>query len=374
VADKLIIGVDIAKEWLDAGADGAAVERVANDAAAVGAWLDRVAPGLVAFEPTGGHERLLIAALRERAIAFTRVHPNEVIAFRQSRGIKAKSDAIDARLIRDFALDKLSRRGPHRSIIGNDVLRALAARRRQLVAALQAEHCRLALAAVAAVRDSLERVIAVLRESLDALEAELAAAIADDPAAAALARLLRTIHGIGPVTATTLIADLPELGLLTGKQIAALVGLAPHTRRSGKMRYREPTGHGRTGVRQALFNAARAAIRHPSPFHDFYHRLVTNNRRPGKVALTAVMRKLLITANAVARDRQSWRGARETAPPPSAVGTECRPHGEPLARRAGRVKAAAALGAVARSASLCVGHVRQLGGESPLCNLMEVKH
>jgi transposase len=185
---------------------------------------------------------------------------------------------------------------------------ALAARRRQLITVLQAERCRLALAAVAAVRDSLELVIAALRHSLEALEAELAAAIADDPAAVELARLLQTVHGIGPVTAATLIADLPELGLLTGKQIAALLGLAPHTRRSGTIRYREPTGHGRAGLRQALFNAARAAIRHPSPFKDFYDRLVRQNRRPGKVALTAVMRKLVITANAVARDRQPWRG------------------------------------------------------------------
>ena len=100
------------------------------------------------------------------------------------------------------------------------------------------------------------------------------------PETAELAELLQTIFGIGPVAAITLIADLPELGLLSAKQIAALVGLAPHTKRSGKTRYRETTGHGRLGVRRVLFNAARAALRHPSPFKDFYHRLVTDNRRP----------------------------------------------------------------------------------------------
>jgi transposase len=352
VTDKLIAGVDIAKDWLDICVDGASVERLANSAEAVGGWLDQVALELVAFEPTGGHERILIAALRERDIAFIRVHPNDVIAFRQSRGVKAKSDPIDARLIHAFVTQELSRRGWRGSVLGDERLRALAARRRQLTTVLQAERCRLALAAVAAVRTSLERVITALEGSLEALEAELAAAIADNPETAALARLLQTIHGIGPVTAMTLIAELPELGLLTGKQIAALLGLAPQTRRSGKMRYREPTGHGRAGVRQALFNAARAAIRHPSPFRDFYHRLVTDNRRPGKVALTAVMRKLLVTANAVARDRQPWRGRRQTTPAPRAGGTAGRPHGEPIARRTGRVKAAAGLGAVARSASL----------------------
>jgi len=248
--------------------------------------------------------------------------------------------------------DELSRRGWRSTVIGDDLLRALAARRRQLVEALQAERCRLALSAVLAVRHSLEAVIATLRHSLDALEAEIAAAIAGDRQTARLAELLQTIHGIGPITAATLIADLPEMGLLGAKQIAALVGLAPHTRRSGTMRYREPTGHGRAGLRQALFNAARAAIRHPSPFRDFYDRLVSQNRRPRKVALTAVMRKLLVTANAVARDRQPWRGLRQTTPPPAAVGTPGRPDGEPCAHRAGRVKAAAAPGAVARSASL----------------------
>ena len=349
VTDKPIAGVDVAKDWLDICVNGRRVDRIANSPEEVGAWLDRVVLQLAAFEPTGGHERILSAALRERGIAFVRVHPNDVIAFRQSRGVKAKSDPIDARLIHAFATQELSRRGWRGSVIGDEQLRALAARRRQLVDALQAERCRLALAALAAVRDSLERVIAALAASLEVLEAELAAAIAGNPDTAALAQLLQTIHGVGPVTAGTLIAELPELGLLTGKQIAALLGLAPHTRRSGKMRYRETTGHGRAGVRQVLFNAARAAIRHPSPFQDFYHRLVTRNRRPGKVALTAVMRKLLVTANAVARDRQPWRGRQ---PEPRAGGTECRPPGEPIDRRAGRVKAAAARCAVARSASL----------------------
>ena len=147
----------------------------------------------------------------------------------------------------------LSRRGWRSSVRGDDRRRALAARRRQLVEALQAERCRLALAAVAAVRHSLEVIITAPRHSLDALDAEIAATIAGDHKTARLAKLLQTIHGIGPITAATLVADLPELGLLSAKQIAALVGLAPHTRRSGTMRYREPTGHGRAGLRQALF-------------------------------------------------------------------------------------------------------------------------
>ena len=346
MADKLIVGIDISKDWLDLCASNAAgVERIANTPEVVAAWLERVGAGLIAFEPTGGYERTLIAAARERGIAFVRVHPNDVIAFRKSRGIKAKTDAIDARLILAFVCDKAARAELRTSLIGDDRLRALAARRRQLADALQAERCRLDAAALPAVRASLEAVIAVLRHSLGVLEAELADAVAAHPQTAELAKLLQTIFGIGPVVAITLIADLPELGLLSAKQIAALVGLAPHTKRSGKTRYRETTGHGRPGGRRVLFNAARTAVRHPSLFKDFYDRLVTDNRRPGKVALTAVMRKILITANAVARDHEPWHGR-------LAAGTPCRPHAEQTDHRAGRVKAAAARRAVARSASL----------------------
>jgi transposase len=156
--DKPIGGIDVSKGWLDVCvAGGAGVERIANNAEAVAAWLDRIGPGLVAFEPTGGHERILIEGLRERGVSFIRVHPNDVIAFRKSRGIKAKSDPIDARLILAFLAEELSRRGWRSSVIGDDLLRALAARRRQLVEALQAERCRLALAAVAAVRQAWRR-------------------------------------------------------------------------------------------------------------------------------------------------------------------------------------------------------------------------
>lgn len=309
MADKPVVGVDVAKGWLDVCVAGA-VERIDNTAAAVLSWLDRVRPGLVACEPTGGYERTLLGVLAERAIPFVRVHPNQLVAFRKSQGLRAKTDRIDARLIFAFVCHRLSQRGLHTAILGDPALAALAARRRQLIDSLHAERCRLAMARLEVLRDSHQAVIAALSHSLNAIESELAATIAGNPQTAKLATLLRTIFGVGPAVATALIADLPELGLLSAKQIAALVGLAPHTNRSGKTQYREPIGHGRPGVRRALFNAARAAIRHPSPFRDFYHRLVNQNQRPGKVALVAVMRKILVCANAVARDQQPWKLAR----------------------------------------------------------------
>jgi transposase len=306
--DKSIFGVDVAKEWLDLCiAGGAKGERIPNTSQAIAAWIERAKPGLVAFEPTGGYERNLKEALRAALILFIRVHPNDIIAFRKSRGIKAKTDAIDARLIADFASQELERRGLRTPMPDDEILRELAARRRQLVETLQAERCRLDLVRAEAVRNSLTLVIQSLAASLDVIEEAIAQHIAADPQAAQLETLYRSIKGVGAITARTFIADLPELGHLSSKQIASLVGLAPFTRQSGKTKARGRTSYGRPAVRRVLFNAARAAIRHPSPFKEFYNRLVIKNQRPGKVALTAVMRKILVTANAVAREKQPWR-------------------------------------------------------------------
>lgn len=306
--DKTIVGIDVSKDWLDVAYAGAtAIERIDNTPQAVADWLAQAAPTLVAFEPTGGYERTLRNGLRERGVSFVRVHPNDVIAYRKSRGLKAKTDRIDARLIASFAADELTRRGLQPAIVGDDALHELAARRRQLIDTLHAERCRAALASAPEVRASLQVVIDALATSLIAIDQALAEHIAAEPQTAELEGLLRSIKSIGPVTARSLIADLPEIGHLSGKEIAALVGLAPITRQSGKTRFREATAHGRPAVRRALFNAARSAIRHPSPFKDFYERLVTQNQRPGKVALIAVMRKILVTANAVARDKQPWK-------------------------------------------------------------------
>jgi transposase len=306
--DKPIVGVDVSKEWLDiaVAADGR-VERIDNNTEAITAWLVRVQPGLVAFEPTGGYERVLRQCLRAHGIVHVRVHPNEVIAYRKSRGIKAKTDPIDARLIAQFAAEELARRGLKPAICGDDTLRELAARRRQIGNATHAERCRLAIASNKAVRKSIARQIASLSLDLKAIEAEIIAHLKADAPAREMMALLQTVRGIGPVVAMTLLADLPEIGHLSAKQIAALAGLAPLTRQSGKTQSRERIGHGRPSVRSALFNAARAAIRHPSPFKAFFDRLVNERQKPGKVALVAVMRKILITANAVARDQQPWR-------------------------------------------------------------------
>lgn len=318
MADKLFIGFDVSKDWIDIAWHGAAKvgaakvgapgsARIANEDGAITAWLAAAGPiALAAFEPTGGHERRLRLALLGAGVAFARVHPNEVAAFRTRRGLKAKTDTLDAGLIADFAALELAGRGLEPLVEGDDALRELTARRRQLVDALHAERCRAALAQDRIVRDSLAAVAVAIASSLEALDAAIEAHIAADAELALAARRLRTLKCVGPVTVHTLLGELPELGRLTGKEIASLVGLAPRTRQSGKTSFRATTGHGRPAVRRVLFNAARCAIRHNPTMRDFHQRLVTQNRRPGKVALTAVMRKMLVTLNAIARDKQDW--------------------------------------------------------------------
>ena len=308
MTDKTIVGIDVAKEWIDVAVAGAPkVTRLDNNAEAIGAWLDAIAPAVVAFEPTGGYERRLLAALTARAIVPLRVHPNTLVGFRKGRGVRAKTDRLDARLIADFAADACGRGTLRPTIDGDQTLRELAARRRQLVESLHAERCRLERVQAPAVRESLLAAIAALLGNLKTMEAAMNAAIAANAETARGAALLQSVKGVGPVTAATLIADLPELGRLSGKQIAALVGLAPQNRESGKAKAQARIGHGRPGVRKVLFNAARSAIRHNPVLKAFYQRLVGENHRPGKVALIAVMRKILVILNAIARDRLPWK-------------------------------------------------------------------
>lgn len=311
--DKSYIGIDVSKDWLDIAVHGGGwPERIANTREAIEDWLASLAGsavGLVAFEPTGGYERLVRQCLGEARVPFARVHPNEVVAFRARRGVRAKTDLIDAGLLAEFAALELSRRGLAPMVEGDAALREMVVRRRQLVALLQTERCRCEHADSAVVRDSLAATIEAMRQSLDQLEAAIAARIKQNPELAERAANLQSVCGVGPITVCTLMGELPELGRLSGKQIAALVGLAPHTRQSGKRLYRATTGHGRPGVRGVLFNAARCAIRHNPVMRAFYQRLVTQNRRPAKTALVAVMRKIIVTLNAIARDNQPWRYA-----------------------------------------------------------------
>jgi transposase len=312
--DKKFFGVDVAAEWIDVAQHGrTAVQRINNKTDAIAAWVASLKPeevALVAFEPTGGYERALRRELVLAGVAFARVHPNELVAYRNLRGLKAKTDRIDARLLADFAVVELAGRGLAPLVEGDERLREMTTRRRQLVDLLHAERCRLALIETTVVREGLAAITEAAQAALASLEAAIEAHIAEQPALADTAARLRSLTGVGPITVQTLMGELPELGRISGKEITALVGLAPRTRESGKRRGRATIGHGRPGVRRVLFNAARSAIRWNPVMRAFYRTLTRTNGRPGKVALTAVMRKMLVTLNAIARDRQPWKYAK----------------------------------------------------------------
>ncbi len=306
---KVIVGVDVSKAWLDiARAGDSGTIRLENTVPAIESWVEETGElNLVAFEPTGGYERVLRRVLEARGIPLVVVHPSEFSAYRRRRGRKAKTDALDAELLAAFAAEELDMRPPRIPIVTDETLCALVVRRRQLIALRHAERCRLDMADAPAIRASHETVLAALEASLLSVEAQISRHMSEQPDLAQAATRLQTMIGIGPKTAATLLAEVPELGQLSGKQIAALVGLAPQTHNSGKRIGYAPTGYGRPGVRQSLFNAARSAIQHNPVMKGFYEHLVRDNRRPGKVALTAVMRKLLVTLNAMQRDQSTWR-------------------------------------------------------------------
>ena len=301
---KRVIGVDIGKRWLDvAREDAATVERCANEAPAIAALVRTFDPvrDIVVFERCGGYERKLEAALAAANVPWAVVHSARVKAFRQVQGIKAKTDPIDARLLRAFGRDRLNAGKLRLGRCEDMVLDGLMARHRQLKAALHAEQCRLETAAIELVRASIERTIAQLEAELTAIAAELSAHEASDPQLAFKEAVMCERKGVAQATARALLAELPEIGRLDRKQITALGGLAPRVHKSGRTQLRRGVAPGRTTVKVILFNPARSAMRWDPEIRAFCDRLRARGK-PGKVILVAVMRKLLIRLNASVRD------------------------------------------------------------------------
>jgi transposase len=304
---KRVIGIDIGKRWLDvAREDVAEVERHENDAASIAALVETfdAARDLVVFERCGGYERELEAALAAANVPWAVVHSASVKAFRQVEGIKAKTDAIDAQLLRAFGRNRLNAGKLRLGRVEDVVLATLMTRHRQLKAALHAERCRRETAAIGSVRASIERMIDQLEAELAVIAAELAACEAKDPLLAFKERVMCERKGVAQATARALLAELPELGRLGCKQITALGGLAPRVHRSGRTERRRGLDPGRTTVKVILFNPARSAMRWDPEIRAFCNRLRARGK-PGKVIMVAAMRKLLVRLNAALRDALS---------------------------------------------------------------------
>lgn len=309
--ESMMVGIDIAKLSFDAALGvSAQAQTFSNDDTGYEALIAALAEQpveLIVMEATGGYERDLACILQAAGFAVAVVNPRQARDFARAMGYLAKTDRIDAQVL--AALAQVLARHPDRDkfvkplpTAEQQALQALVARRRQLVTMLVAERNRLSVSHKAA-RASIEALIKAITLQLNTVEGELAAHI--NRHHAELARQLASAKGIGPTTATTLIADVPELGTLSRREIAALVGLAPFNRDSGKMRGRRSIFGGRAEVRRTLYMAALTAIRFNPAIKRFYNRLVEAGK-PKKVAIVACMRKLLTILNAMVRTGKEW--------------------------------------------------------------------
>ncbi len=304
---SVFIGIDVAKAHLDVAVrpDGDTWQTT-NDAsgiAALVARLDHLQPTLVVLEATGGYERPVTASLVAAGLPVAVVNPRQVRDFAKATGKLAKPDTLDAHVLAHFAaaVQPAPRPLPDAE---TQALAAILARRRQLVAMLTAEQNRLHTAPTA-IRERIGAHIAWLAAELKEIDAELAQAIAADPTWRERDALLRSVPGVGPVLATTLLAELPQLGTLTRHQVAALAGVAPLNRDSGTRRGIRTVWGGRARVRGALYMAALVATRYNPVIRAFYARLCAAGK-PKKVALTACMRKLLTILNALLAHHTPW--------------------------------------------------------------------
>jgi transposase len=311
IIEPCFVGCDVSLKALDVcllAGEQRRTFRVANEAAGIAALVARLgppAPALVVVEATGGYEADLLAALWAAGIPVARVLPLRVRQFARADGSIAKTDRIDAAVLARFG--QRMRPDPTPPTPGPlGYLRALIARRETLVERRKAEANQLHRARFPDLRAMIVEAMARLKAEIAALEARIAALIAADPAWAELARRLRSVPGVGRITAAVLIARLPELGRLTRAEIAALVGVAPFARDSADRHGRRRCSGGRGDVRRALFMAAMSAgTRTASRFAATYARLVAAGKPP-KLALTAVLRKLAVALNAIVRDNSLY--------------------------------------------------------------------
>jgi transposase len=310
----IVVGIDVAKRSFDAavGVNGFIKTFDNNDAGhdALIATLAGQRVDLIVMEATGGLERNLACTLQAAGFALAVVNPRQARDFAKAMGYLAKTDRIDAKALAELAqvLSRHPERGRFITALPNpeqQALQALVARRRQLVAMYVAEHQRL-LCCHAAARKSIEAIIEAIRAQLNEVESQLTQHI--ETHHADLAARLSSVRGIGPATTACLIAEVPELGRLSRREISALIGVAPLNRDSGQKRGMRAIFGGRAQVRRALYMAALAAIRFNAVIKRFYARLVDAGK-PKKVAIVACMRKLLTILNAMARTGSTWNEA-----------------------------------------------------------------
>jgi transposase len=309
--EQIFVGIDVAKDRLDVHVrPSRSIFDVPRDGEGIANLVDRLrglAPALIVMEATGGFEAVVASALAGAQLPLSVVNPRQIRDFARAAGRLAKTDTLDAEIIALYA----ERMRPEvRSLPDADArhLSELVARRRQIIEMMTMERNRRRALTSKRLIKSVDRLLIALQKELTDIETDLNDTIRGTPVWRETEELLTSVPGVGDKLARTLIADLPELGQLSRRQVAALVGVAPINRDSGTMRGRRTTWAGRAKVRATLYMAALVASRHNKVLKSFYQRLLQAGK-PKKLALTAVMRKLLTILNAMVRDQTPWQNA-----------------------------------------------------------------
>ena len=307
---KIYIGIDVSKAVLDVfNSNDSSYHQYDNSAAGVKHLVSdikklKMAQLLITLEATGGYEKTTARTLVEKGFHVAVINPRIIRAFAKACGKLAKTDKIDAKIIADYAekMQPESRLAYNESQVN---ISELSTRRSQIIAMIVAEKNRLDKVSPA-IKKSILRIIKLLERELVEIDGQLKKSVQADESFAQKYTLLTSVKGIGPKTATALIAYLPELGTLEDRKITALVGLAPFNCDSGKMRGKRMIWGGRSSVRTSLYMATMTAARSNNAIKAFYQRLVSAGK-PKMVALTACMRKLIIIMNAMVRNNQPWQ-------------------------------------------------------------------
>jgi transposase len=300
----IICGVDVSKAWLDAclrpGGAGARFANTADGVLALRTFCREQGVGLVVLEATGGYERLALGMLAAEGLGTALVNPRAVRRFAQAMGLLEKTDRIDAAAIAWYAAAKGSVAVPPPGAAQRR-LAALVTRLRQLTLLRTMQINQRRLVDDADAKASIDELLALLGRQLRKLEEKIASRIADDPLWAALDAAFRSIKGVADRTVARLLAEMPEIGTLSGKTVAKLAGLAPLANDSGKRSGRRSVRGGRSGVRSILFLVADVVRRHEPDFQAFHQKLSVAGK-PKKAIRIALARKLLVRLNAKARD------------------------------------------------------------------------
>jgi transposase len=303
------IGIDVAKDHFDVavrpGGMGFSLTADTQGYRDVVARLRELRPTLIVLEATGGYEKILVAELAAAALPVVVINPRQARDFAKAAGILAKNDALDAQCLAHFAEAIRPQIRPVPDAI-TEALSDLMARRRQLVDFMTAETNRLKMARLPRVQSSLEKHLTQLAQQLKDLDRDIDDFIQQSPVWKEKDDLLQSVSGIGPITARVLLAELPELGVVSRRQIAALAGIAPYDHDSGKLKGRRCISGGRPSVRSVLYMATLAAIKHNPAIRADYQRLRAKGKL-FKVAMVACMRKLLITLNHILKTKTPWR-------------------------------------------------------------------